>query len=216
LREVPWPANALPAGAFGKIDDVLSEGRRVALTAIEPNEPVLSTKITGPGQRATLSAMLRDGLKAVTVRVNDVDGVGGFVLPGDFVDVVCTRQVDKTAASSDVVLQNVRVLAVDQIADERAEKPIVVKAVTIEVDMIGAQKITLAASIGAISLMLRKAGEMEAEATRRVSLGDLLGAESSLPKNMKFKTIRVHRPAKTDDYSVPAENGRGQAFAGVQ
>ena len=56
------------------------------LTAIEPNEPVLSSKITGPGQRATLSALLRDGMKAVTVRVNDVDGVGGFVLPGDRVE----------------------------------------------------------------------------------------------------------------------------------
>ena len=79
--------------------------------------------------------MLRDGLKAVTVRVNDVDGVGGFVLPGDHVDVVLTRQVDKANASTEVVLQNVRVLAIDQIADERADKPAVVKAVTLEVDV---------------------------------------------------------------------------------
>ena len=78
------------------------------------------TKITGAGQRATLSALVRDGIKAVTIRVNDVDGVGGFVLPGDRVDVVMTRQVDKTEASNEVVLQNVRVLAIDQIADERA------------------------------------------------------------------------------------------------
>jgi pilus assembly protein CpaB len=92
--------------------------------------------------------MLRDGLKAVTVRVNDVDGVGGFVLPGDHVDVALTRHVDKANATNEVVLQNVRVLAIDQLADERMEKPAVVKAVTLEVDVAGAQKLSLAASVG--------------------------------------------------------------------
>ena len=106
--------------------------------------------------------MVRDGMKAVTIRVNDVEGVGGFVLPGDHVDVVLTRQVDKSTATTDVVLQNARVLAIDQIADERADKPAVAKAVTLEVDTIGAQKLSLAASVGSLSLMLRKAGEASA------------------------------------------------------
>ena len=152
------PAKSLPVGAFAKISDILNGGKRIVLTAIERNEPVLSSKVTGPGQRATLSAMLGEGLKAATVRVNDIDGVGGFVPPGDHVDVTLTRQVDKTNASTEVVLQNVRVLAIDQIADERIDKPAVVKAVTLEVDVIGAQKLSLAASIGSLSLMLRKAG----------------------------------------------------------
>ena len=104
------------------------------LTAIEANEPILASKITGAGQRATLSAVLQDGMKAVTIRVNDVEGVAGFVLPGDRVDVVLTRQQDKLVAAADVVLQNVRVLAVDQVADERAEKPSIAKAVTLEVE----------------------------------------------------------------------------------
>ncbi len=117
LREVAWPEASLPAGSFAKADEILSGGKRVALAAVEPNEPVLASKMTGPGQRATLSAMIRDGLKAVTIRVNDVDGVGGFVLPGDHVDVSLTRHVDKGNATSEVVLQNVRVLAIDQIAD---------------------------------------------------------------------------------------------------
>ena len=107
--------------------------------------------------------MLRDGMKASTMRVNDVDGVGGFVLPGDHVDVALTRQVDKTNASTEVVLQNVRVLAIDQVADERADKPSVVKAVTLEVDVVGAQKLSLAASVGSLSLMLRKAGEANSQ-----------------------------------------------------
>ncbi len=120
LQEVPWPAEAVPSGAFAKINDILSGGRRVVLAAIEANEPVLALKITGAGQRATLSALVKPGMKAVTIRVNDVEGVGGFVLPGDHVDVVLTRQIEKGSATTEVVLQNTRVLAVDQSADERA------------------------------------------------------------------------------------------------
>jgi len=137
LREVPWPESDLPNGSFAKISDVLKDGKRTVLAAIEPNEPLLAVKITGAGQRATLSSLVAPGNKAVTIRVNDVDGVGGFVLPGDRVDVVMTRQVDKNQASNELVLQNARVLAVDQVADERADKPAVVKAVTLEVDVIG-------------------------------------------------------------------------------
>jgi pilus assembly protein CpaB len=136
LREVAWPEEAVPAGAFSKVAD-LTASRRVVLTAIETNEPVLASKITGSGQRATLSAVLADGMKAVTIRVNDVEGVAGFVLPGERVDVMLTRQQDKSAAA-DVVLQNVRVLAVDQLADERTEKPSVAKAVTLEVEQTSA------------------------------------------------------------------------------
>src|SRR3954452_13440582 len=174
LREVSWPEEALPAGAFRSISDIVDAGgRRVVLTAIDPNEPVLSSKITGPGQRATLSATLQDGMKAVTIRVNDVEGVAGFVLPGDRVDVALTRQMDKGAATTDVVLQNTRVLAIDQTADERNDKPSVVKAVTLEVDTAAAQKLALAASVGSLSLMLRKAGEVATETTKRVTLSDL-------------------------------------------
>ena len=214
LREMPWPDDALPNGAVSKISDLLAGGRRVALTAIEPNEPVLNTKITGPGQRATLSAMLRDGLKAVTIRVNDVEGVGGFVLPGDRVDVSLTRQVDKSNATSEVVLQNARVLAIDQIADERTDKPAVVKAVTLEVDVVGAQKLSLAASVGTLSLMLRKAGEGNSEFTRRITLNDL---STSTPVAQERKsatdvtTVTVNRASTKQEYSVPIEGMRMHA-----
>jgi pilus assembly protein CpaB len=215
LREIAWPEAALPNGSFAKIADVAVGGKRIALTAIEPNEPVLASKITGPGQRATLSAMLRDGLKAVTIRVNDVDGVGGFVLPGDRVEVSLTRQIDKTNATSEVVLQNVRVLAVDQTADERADKPTVVKAVTLEVDEVGAQKLSLAASVGSLSLMLRKAGEASNQYTRRITLNDL--GTPSTPAAQEAKaptgqaTVSVRRGATTQEYSVPVETTGLQA-----
>jgi len=173
MREIAWPEGALPAGAFATVAAAMKDGKRVVLAAIEQNEPILAVKITGAGQRATLSALVRDGMKAVTIRVNDVDGVGGFVLPGDRVDVVLTRQVDKTSASNEVVLQNGRVLAVDQSADERSDKPAVVKAVTLEVDQVGAQRLSLAATVGSLSLMLRKAGQTTADKPRRITLDDL-------------------------------------------
>ncbi len=186
LREVPWPEGSLTSGTFAKIADVVAGGKRVALSAIEPDEPVLSSKITGPGQRATLSAMIRDGLKAVI-----------------------TRQIDKGNATSEVVLQNVRVLGIDQIADERLDKPSVVKAVTLEVDVVGAQKLSLAASVGSLSLMLRKAGESENQYSRRITLSDLGGPSTPVAKDRKaasgLTTVAVRRAATREEYSVPIE-----------
>jgi len=205
MREIAWPEGALPAGAFATVAAAMKDGRRVVLAAIEQNEPILSVKITGAGQRATLSALVRDGMKAVTIRVNDVDGVGGFVLPGDRVDVVLTRQVDKTSASNEVVLQNGRVLAVDQSADERADKPAVVKAVTLEVDQVGAQRLSLAATVGSLSLMLRKAGETTADKPRRITLDDLTSEVAPKDEDSEKRSVVVRRGSTSKEYSVPIE-----------
>ena len=208
LEEVPWPSQSLPAGAFAKISDMLSGGRRVVLAAIEQNEPVLALKITGAGQRATLSALVKPGMKAVTIRVIDVEGVGGFVLPGDHVDVVLTSQIDKGQASTEVVLQNTRVLAVDQSADERAAKAAVAKSVTLEVDTIDAQKVWLASSVGSLSLLLRKAGEAGATKTRKITLKDLVSGEVFNDKG-PTATIVVTRAAAKQEYTVPIEGSYG-------
>jgi pilus assembly protein CpaB len=205
LAEVPWPSQALPAGAFGKIGDLLNGGRRVVLAAVEPNEPVLALKVTGPGQRATLSALVKPGMKAVTIRVNDVDGVGGFVLPGDRVDVALTRQIDKTSATTEVVLQDARVLAVDQTADERATKASVPKSVTLEVDTLAAQKLSLAATVGSLSLLLRQAGDTSDAKTRKITLKDLGTPDVVGAQKTSTATIVVTRANKAQEYSVPAE-----------
>jgi pilus assembly protein CpaB len=217
LREIPWPEEAIPAGAFNRIADVIgSGGRRVVLTPIEANEPILASKITGPGQRATLSAMLTNGMRAVTVRVNDVEGVAGFVLPGDRVDVALTRQLDKTVATSDVVLQNTRVLAIDQTADERNDKPSVAKAVTLEVDTASAQKLSLAASVGTLSLLLRKAGEAGSDTTRRITLSDLVNGSAPAARDTRSTTVAVTRALKQEDYSVPTENVGKRSLASAE
>jgi pilus assembly protein CpaB len=206
LRETPWPEGALPEGSFSSIQDVLAAGKRIVLAPIEPNEPVLVSKLTGPGQRATLSAVLHEGMKAVTVRVSDIEGVAGFVLPGDRVDILLTRRVDK-GGTTDVVLQNTRVLAIDQLADERSDKPAVVKAVTVEVDTVAAQKLTLASQVGTLSLALRKAGEATAGDQRRISAEDLGRDTAPVAGPKKFSTVTVVRAGKREEYGVPTDSG---------
>jgi pilus assembly protein CpaB len=206
LREVEWPDAATPAGTFTSISE-LTGGKRIVLASIEKNEPILRTKITGPGQKATLSAVIQDGMRAVTVRVNDVEGVGGFVLPGDHVDVLLTRNADRAAGMNDVVIQNAKVLAVDQLADDAADRPQVARAVTVEVDTVGAQKVALASQLGSLSLMLRRAGEQNMDATRRVTASDLTQTEimAPVPEAKKFAKITVTRGKERQEYNVSAE-----------
>jgi pilus assembly protein CpaB len=216
LREISWPEGALPAGSYNTVQELLASGRRVVLAAIEPNEPVLASKITGAGQRATLSAVIGPGMKAVTIRVNDVDGVAGFVLPGDRVDVLMTRQLEKTSATNDVVLQNARVLAIDQVADERTDKPSVVKAVTLEVDITGAQRISLASQVGNLSLALRKAGESDPMNTRLVTLADLINTKQADASDAgTHATVSVIRASTKTVYSVPREGSPGRAVVAI-
>ncbi|ESY51659.1 MULTISPECIES: Flp pilus assembly protein CpaB [unclassified Mesorhizobium] len=181
VRALAWPTGELPAGAFRKPEDLLGKDGelRYVMSAMEKDEPVLASKITGPGQRATLSAALGEGMKAVSIRVNDVLGVAGFVLPGDRVDIMLTRviKVDSGADQTfvDVLLQGVKVLAADQTADDRTDKVEVVKTVTFEVTTTEAQKLTLAANVGTLSLALRNVASSGVEQTQPVTLADLGG-----------------------------------------
>jgi pilus assembly protein CpaB len=180
--EMPWASSQLPDGAFATREQLLKDGRRAVLAPVAKNEPILASKITGAGQRASLSALLEDGKRAVTVRVDDVKGVAGFVLPGDRVDVLLIRTAKSsgggpTETFSDVMLQHVKVLAVDQLVNERQETPTIAKAVTLEVSTEQAQKIMLATNIGKLSLILRQQGENEPKTARRVNESDLGVAE---------------------------------------
>lgn len=221
LREIPWPARSVPEGAYGEIAELVSDEERVVLSPIERNEPILDNKLTGPGQRGTLSAVIGEGMRAVTVRVNDIAGVAGFVLPDDRVDVMLTRQTERGEGTAEVLLQGVRVLAVDQDADQRSEEPTLAKAVTLEVNTRSAQKLSLASTVGSLSLVLRRQGETGAEMTHRVSVNDLtaspayaaLGAKLAelddtdgpveQPRPMANATIGITRATDRAEYSVP-------------
>ena len=170
--EIPWSSDVLPEGSFPTRTELLRDGRRVVLLPVQKNEPILASKVTGAGQRASLSALIDTGMRAVTVRVDDVRGVAGFVLPGDRVDMILTRG-DATTTYADVLLQNVKVLAVDQLANDKQEAPTVARAVTVEVNTQQAQKLILASGVGSLSLVLRQAGGTDPETAKRVTLADL-------------------------------------------
>ncbi len=184
LKLIPWPENALPPGAFTSFEDLLGDNSqpRYAKASIDVGEPIQKTKITGFGERATLSAALSVGMKAVSIRVNDVLGVSGFVLPGDRVDIMLTRTRRGSARNSDetytdVLLQGVKVLAIDQSADDRTDKPSVVKTVTLEVATPEAQKLTLAQNVGVLSLALRRVASSDVEYIEPVRISDLGGGD---------------------------------------
>ncbi|MEO3429563.1 Flp pilus assembly protein CpaB [Pelagibius sp. CAU 1746] len=217
LRLVKWPGDAVPEGAFTSIDEVIGEKEdRVVLRAIEINEPVLKNKISGFGGKASLAAILSPEMRAVTIRVNDVAGVAGFVLPGDRVDILLTR--DRTGGNggksannliTDVLLQNVKVLGIDQDSNQDKEKPSVAKAVTLEVSPEQAQKLALASQLGSLALMLRNLADAEAETVRTVSTNDLSVGEvnepaqvATAPKKKVTKAVKITRKQKEDPLSA--------------
>jgi len=173
LTEISWPKEALPEGSFASIADIDKDGARVVLTPIGPNEPILAWKISGPGSRASLSALVKEGMRAVTIRVNDTTGVAGFVLPGDRVDVLYTVEGGAQGTSIDVLFQNVRVLAVNQNVDEKTGTPIDGRTATLELTPVDAQKLALAQSTGGLTFTLRSAGSLDTAPARRVVQSEL-------------------------------------------
>jgi pilus assembly protein CpaB len=177
VRFVDYPRTSVPPGAFADGTQLLPAGqKRFALMPISINEPILADKISAPGAGASIAALLPDGMRAATVRIDDVSGVAGFVQPNDTVDVLITRQVDRGGGGqqvTDVLLQNIRVLAIDQQAKNPDGTPKVGRTATFEVAPIDAQKLALAQQSGSLSLVLRKPGEQNNPVVETVSLNDL-------------------------------------------
>jgi pilus assembly protein CpaB len=228
VQEVPWAAPILPAGAFTSKEALSKDGRRTTIASIQQGEPILISRVTGPGQRASLSTTLDKDKRAITIRVDDVRGVAGFILPGDRVDIVLIRSESDSSGRkdySDLLLQDVKVIAIDQIATERKDNPTVAKAVTLEVTPQQAQKITLATDVGHLSLILRKAGDTNVVANERVTTSDLIEAAerrapasapaAPAPAPEKIQpapapvntgaTVTIIRNLKSEDYKVVRE-----------
>lgn len=160
VRLQAWPARSVPQGAFRTIAEVLKDNR-VALRPIVPGEPILADKVSGTDGRATLAALLPEGMRAISIPVTAVRGVAGFVLPGTMVDVILTRKIPGEGATpedirADVLLSNVQVLAIDQLADEKTGKPKVSRTATLAVSLYDAQRLILGDEMGNLSLVLRK------------------------------------------------------------
>lgn len=179
LKVVRFPQVSVPAGSLTTIEQATAGGQRLALRSIAANEPIMVGKITMPGGKVNLSAAMTPGMRAITFRSNDVAGVAGFVLPGDRVDMLLTRDAaagnnDSTLVSQ-VVVDNLKVLAVDQVDDDAEGKPVVAKAITLEATPEQAQTIALAQAVGTVSLALRQVGDDEPIAKRIMTVADLGG-----------------------------------------
>lgn len=160
VRLQDWPAASVPQGAFSSMPEALKDNR-VALRPIVPGEPVLASNVSGADGRASLAGLLPAGMRAVSVSVNAVSGVSGFVLPGSLVDVLLTREIDNgiggTAVHrSDVILESVQVLAIDQLSNNKQSEPKVARTATLAVSLRDAQRLAVAEQAGRLSLVLRK------------------------------------------------------------
>lgn len=174
VRFVDYPNTSIPPGAFTKPAELVPAGnKRVALLPISVNEPILEGKISAAGQGASIAALLPAGMRAASVRINDVSGVAGFVQPNDSVDVLITRTAPNGNQVTDVLLQNVRVIAIDQQAKNADGSPRVARTATLQVAPLDAQKLALAQEVGSLSLVLRKPGELNDPVVETVSMNDL-------------------------------------------
>ena len=207
---------SVPKGAFQTKEFALGpSGSRVVLATVEENEPVLEQKLLGTGSPNALSARLTDNMKAVTIRVNDVAGVAGFVQPEDRVDIFLTyggkaanEAAAKAASSVVVLLQNIRVLAVDQIT-QRKDQALPPKAVTVEVSIEDAQKLVLAGSVGELSLALKRiAAGADNQVTGTIEIDDLIDADrralAGKPKPIG-PVVGVTRSVERKEYQVLPE-----------
>src|ERR1700734_430345 len=181
VREVAWSEKLSPEGAFANFADLTKSGRRITLSPFVRDEPIIASKVSAPDQRASLSTLIEKGKRAVTVAVDDVRGVAGFIFPGDFVDVVLTRTNNSNGPQdfAEVILQHVKVLAIDQMAGERQERPTVAKAVTVEASPEQALRILLATNVGKLSLILRQPAEVAIAPDAKVTDRDLFGGDAA-------------------------------------
>jgi pilus assembly protein CpaB len=204
VREIAWPAQSSPEGAFANFAELTKNGRRITLSPFVRDEPIIASKVSAPDQRASLSAVIEKGKRAVTVAVDDVRGVAGFIFPGDFVDVVLTRTDNSNGPQnfSEVILQHVKVLAIDQMVGQRQEHPTVAKAVTVEVDPEQALRILLAANVGKLSLILRQPEEVALAPDAKVTDRDLFGideAQAQSPPNPSLPAVQAQPVALQPD-----------------
>lgn len=151
VRTVVMPKEVIPAGSFKATEEVVGQ---VATQTMYPGEPLLEGRMREHLGGSTLAAVINPGNRAVTVRVNDVVGVAGFLLPGNRVDVLATRK-DRQGVEAETLLQDVRVLAVDQTASPDKNQPVIVRAVTLELNPEQAESLVKATQEGTVQLALR-------------------------------------------------------------
>lgn len=204
VRLVDWPTGALPPGAFS---DPKALGGRVVHTTLQRGEPIMESKLAPPGTLGGLSAVVANGKRAMTVRVNDVVGVAGFALPGNFVDILVSTQGAapnganrEDASISKIVLERILVLAIAQDPNRDETKPKVVNAVTLELTPEQTEKLDLARSVGTLSLVLRNQIDPDPVTTRGATKHALLGlVRPAAPRPVVRKVTLAREPKNKVD-----------------
>jgi pilus assembly protein CpaB len=210
VKLVDWPADSVPKGAFG---DPAKLAGRVLKTSVLAGEPISEAKLAPAGTLGGLSALITEGKRAITVRVNDVIGVAGFALPGNYVDIIVSTETDPQPNAgqprelniSKIVLERILVLAVAQEVSRDETKPKVVNAVTLEVTPEQAEKLDLARSVGTLSLALRNQVDPAAAQTGGATKQSLLPA---LPAPIRQVSLPAPRPRVQAPRPAPAPVAR--------
>ncbi len=191
LKKMEWPSDSVPKGAILATEDIVG---KVVNQEMLPDELFLSARVTDKLQGSRLSSIVKPSMRAITVRVNDVAGVAGFLLPGNRVDVLATRMEDRRAITS-TLLQNVKVLAVDQKASSAKDEPIVVRAVTLEAKLEHAALLASATEEGNIQLVLRNPDDQSTQLTPGENLlAARSAAEAELEQNAQAPELAAALP----------------------
>jgi pilus assembly protein CpaB len=153
VKVIDWPTAAVPEGAFHEAEAVMG---RIATQTIVPGELLLAGRVVEHAGGSTLASFIGDGMRAIAVRVDDVRGVAGFLLPGNYVDVMAIRSISgRRDPQTRTILENIKVLAVDQTSSPDKNSPVVVRTVTLEVTPEEAEEIAKAMEAGKVQLTLR-------------------------------------------------------------
>ena len=192
IKLVDWPRASVPVGSFS---DSAKLKDRVARIGMARDEPILEHKLAEVGARGGLSAVITKGKRAITVRVNDVVGVAGFALPGNYVDVILSTRDERKAKEDQtvakIVLENILVLAAGEEAGRDDPRPKAVKAVTLEVTPEEAEAIDLARSVGQLSLVLRNQVDSGLVRTAGITKEGLLGGATQVQSKPAARVVRA-------------------------
>lgn len=200
----PWPREALPAGIFTELDILVPEDRqnlRRAKGRFYPGEVMLLSKVSNFGEKVTLVQKLGENTRAMAIKVDAVTAVGGFVTPGDRVDIVLTQGA-KQELRAVTILQNIRVIGVDQQSEELSDQPEIARTITVEVSPQQGQRLALAQKAGTLSLTLRTLDSVEDEPMEMVRLRDLLQEEGPVEKVEAQPTVRLRRGTETEVVTI--------------
>lgn len=192
-----WPRDALPVGAFtnlSKIVPTLGGEPRRAKSPLSAGQILLASQVSNFGEKVTIVATLGQNARAMTISVDVVSGVGGFVTPGDRVDIIVLTKGNGSGMRAMTILQDIRVIGVDQMASENKDKPQVARTVTVEVTPEQGQRLALAQNVGKLSLTLRSVNDVHDAPLQETTLADLMQSDAAKGAPVRQeRLIRVRR-----------------------